>query len=86
MSTEPRGFVAGTTRLFPALVALVLTYVLSSGPVVGLAFWLRETTGYDEFYVVVWLYYPLFAIRRFVPFMWYIEWWVVEVFHTVGPG
>lgn len=61
-------------------------YVLSSGPVLALGFWLREKTGVDAFYVVLWLYYPLFAWGRDTPIFRYIEWWVVDVFHTVGPG
>ncbi len=71
-----------------ALGFLVL-YVLSSGPVLGMAFWLREATGIDQFYAVFWLYYPLFIIAGSAPDgLWgnYIEWWVVDVFHTVGPG
>jgi hypothetical protein len=68
-----------------ALMILVL-YVLSSGPVLGLGFWLRDVTNNDMFYAVMWLYFPLLAFGRFEPLMYYIEWWVVDVFQTVGPG
>ena len=65
----------------------LLIYVLSSGPMLGLCFWLRERTGVDQFYAVMWLYFPLL---KFEQVRWtigkYIEWWVVDVFHTVGPG
>lgn len=68
------------------LLALVL-YVLSSGPVLGAAFWLREATHIDAFYAVLWVYYPLLiCLGHIGPLGWYIEWWVVDVFHTVGPG
>lgn len=68
------------------LLMFLVLYVLSSGPVLGAAFWLREATHNDAFYAVMWLYYPLLAFGRFEPLMHYIEWWVVDVFHTVGPG
>ena len=86
MATEPRGYVAAAARILPAVVLLAIVYVLSCGPVLALAFWLREATGNDAFYAVVWLYYPLFAVRESAVLKWYIEWWVVDVFHTVGPG
>ncbi len=72
------------------LIVVIIIYVLSAGPVVGISFWLRETTEYDEFYFVLYAYYPLSIFAATPPFntlfMWYIEWWVVDVFHTVGPG
>jgi hypothetical protein len=65
------------------LVAIV-AYALSSGPVMALAFWLREVTGADAFYGVMWVYYPLLMLPRWV---WdgYLSWWV-WLFGTVGPG
>lgn len=69
------------------LVSLPVLYVLSSGPVIALGCWLRETTHWDGFYGVLWIYYPL--VVTFGPdslLGHYIEWWVVDVFHTVGPG
>lgn len=68
-----------------AIVILVI-YVLSSGPVIALACWLREWTGNDAFYYVFWVYFPLLMFGHNNPIMWYIEWWVVDVFDTVGPG
>ena len=70
---------------FGVLAALAIPlYWLSSGPVLAAAFWLREATGVDAFYSVMWLYYPLLMLPRV---LWdaYITWWV-ELFGTVGPG
>lgn len=66
------------------LTVLVL-YVLSSGPVIATCFWLRESTGRDEFYLALYLYYPLAVFGHRSPTMVYIEWWV-KFFGTVGPG
>ena len=67
-------------------VLVVALYVLSNGPVLGVAFRLRESTHSDSFYAVMWLYYPLLIGGHDSPIMRYIEWWVVDVFDTVGPG
>ena len=80
---HPRRF---RTHLLSVLVA-VAAYFLSSGPMLGLAFWLREKTGYDQFYAVMWLYDPVVKLCNSVECVGkYVEWWVVSVFHTVGPG
>lgn len=63
-----------------------IVYLLSSGPVIALSFWLRETLGWDGFYYSMYLYYPLFFLGRDSFFYTYLEWWVVDVFRTVGPG
>lgn len=92
MSQEPHHETTRRDGALPAvrwggyLLIFLVLYVLSSGPVLGAAFWLRETTHIDAFYAVIWLYYPLLFLGRFEPLMHYIEWWVVDVFHTVGPG
>jgi hypothetical protein len=59
-------------------------YVLSSGPVLPVSFWLRQATGWDGFYATIWLYFPLIVApgRAFEA---YIEWWV-RMLGTVGPG
>lgn len=75
-----------------AVLAPVL-YVLSSGPILATACWLRERTRHDEFYAAFWLYLPLLyggqAVGREHPLMhWlevYIEWWF-HLLGTVGPG
>ncbi len=81
---------AASNRVWLAIVLLPLVYVLASGPIFGLAFWLRESTGHDEFYCALYLYWPLFVCLPEVisENLWqpYVEWWVVDVFHTVGPG
>lgn len=86
MNTENPAQSSRLTRWLAIFVCCVVVYVLSSGPVLGLAFWLREATGWDGFYAVLWLYYPLLALGHGSPLMKYVEWWVVDVFHTVGPG
>ena len=67
------------------LLLFVAAYVLSSGPVLATAFWLREATGWDGFYGVMWVYYPLIVLGHDNPIDDYIEWWV-KWFGTVGPG
>jgi len=68
------------------VLAIPLIYILSSGPVLAICFWLRESTGWDEFYLAMWLYYPILILGHDNPLAYYIEWWVVDVFDTVGPG
>ncbi len=66
------------------VLSLPIVYALSSGPVLATAFWLREVTGINAFYGVLWLYMPLFMLPR----AWwdpYVSWWV-WLFGTVGPG
>lgn len=70
-----------------AVLVFVVAYVLSSGPVIALGCWLREATGNDWFYAAIYFYYPLWLLLgEHGLFGRYIEWWVVDVFHTVGPG
>ena len=59
-------------------------YVLSSGPVLATGFWLREATGIDAFYAVMWIYYPILRLphKYWEP---YVGWWI-DFFGTVGPG
>ncbi len=80
----PRTHKRFTTWMFLILMIPVM-YLLSSGPVLATAFWLREATGWDGFYAVMFLYLPLFALGHDNPLGAYIEWWV-ELFDTVGPG
>jgi hypothetical protein len=75
---------SGASWVITILAGAVL-YVLSIGPVLAIAFWLREATGWSGFYAVMFLYYPLLAPGRFEPLDAYIEWWV-ELLGTVGPG
>jgi hypothetical protein len=72
---------------FPIAAVLVpLVYALSSGPVLAIAFWLRQATRWEGFYAVMWLYYPLLCFGGPYSVFWrYIGWWC-ELFHTVGPG
>ena len=67
------------------ILICVIIYVLSSGPVLALGFWLREVTGWNGFYGVMWIYFPLLAPGHWQPMESYIEWWV-NLLGTVGPG
>jgi hypothetical protein len=77
-----RGWIAKWLSVF---LGGLLIYVLSSGPMLACAFWLRERTGRDEFYFVMWLYLPLLILDPADMFRAYIEWWV-KLLGTVGPG
>jgi hypothetical protein len=68
-----------------AAVVLPVGYVLSCGPVLATAFWLREATSREGFYAALWLYYPLLAFGPSTPIDAYIGWWC-KLFGTVGPG
>jgi hypothetical protein len=68
------------------LVLAPVLYTLSSGPICGIVFCLREATGWDWLYGILFFYYPLLILGPDSYVMSYIEWWVVDVFHTVGPG
>jgi hypothetical protein len=71
-------------RYFTVILVCALAYVLSSGPVLAAAFWLRESTHWDGFYAVMWVYYPLLAIPQRL--LWaYIGWWC-WLFGAVPPG
>ena len=74
-----------TGRWSVAALAVGVVYVLSSGPVIATGFWLREATGWNGFYAVIWLYAPLLFCGTGGPMGAYIEWWV-KLFGTVGPG
>jgi hypothetical protein len=68
-----------------ALVLTVVGYLLSSGPVLALAFKLREWTGRDEFYLAIGIYLPLIVGGQRTVFGVYIEWWC-RLLSAVGPG
>lgn len=63
----------------------LLFYVLSSGPVLAVACWLREHTHIDQFYAVFWLYFPLWAFGRIPVLDAYVGWWF-KLLGAVGPG
>ena len=81
-SREQRSHLPAWTLL---VVVAVFGYMLSSGPVLASGFWLREATGWNGWYAVMWLYYPLLAWGHWQALDAYIEWWV-DLFGTVGPG
>jgi hypothetical protein len=82
---KTREGIARITRPLEAIVVLTVIYVLSSGPVLASGFWLRERTGWDGFYSVIWVYAPLLMWGHWQPLDMYISWWC-NVLHTVGPG
>jgi len=67
------------------LVAFLLVYVASSGPVLATSFWLREATGWDGWYASMYLYYPLIVWGHDNPIDRYIDFCVRQL-GTVGPG
>ena len=74
------------SRTIVTIAVCVVAYLLSSGPILATAFWLREATHWDGFYMAMWLYAPLLYVFRPDSIVGdYIEWWV-ELFGTVGPG
>ncbi len=78
----------GTRRGAPWVVLLVgslVLYVLSSGPMLAIGFKLRDLTGWNGFYGVIWLYYPLLACGHWQPLDLYVSWWC-RLFNAVGPG
>ena len=68
-----------------AMFVCLILYVLSSGPVLATAFWLREKTGWDGFYAVMFLYLPLLWLGHDQPVDAYIEWWAWLI-GAPGPG
>lgn len=78
------------TRYTTVFLILLIVYPLSAGPVVGLGFWLVEKTGNQNFYAAIFYVYPMFLLIKgtplFPPYQAYLEFWVVDVFDTVGPG
>jgi hypothetical protein len=67
------------------LIAGVGLYLISSGPVLAISFWLREATGWDGFYYTMWIYFPILWPGHDSLAKTYIEWWV-RLLGTVGPG
>lgn len=76
-------------RISAPLAAVVapIAYVLSSGPVLATAFWLREWTNCEGFYAALWLYYPVLWLGGHPggPIDEYIGWWC-RLLDVRGPG
>jgi hypothetical protein len=69
-----------------ALLILLVLYILSAGPVLALGCWLRDTTDWDGFYAVFWLYLPiLYAGWDNDLLEAYLMWWM-NLFGTMPPG
>lgn len=75
------------------IILLPLFYVLSIGPLGGMAFWLEEKTEWSGHFVgsLEIVYWPLAVEWPFVEaakqklLSSYVEWWVVEVFQSQVP-
>lgn len=67
---------------FRVVIIAFLAYVASSGPVIALAFKLRDITDWNGFYATMWLYYPLIWLQWIVA---YINWWL-DLLGTAWPG
>jgi hypothetical protein len=52
--------------LLVSLICFAVNF-LSSGPVLAIAFWLREATGWNEFYAVMYARSWCGATRRLMP-------------------
>ncbi len=68
-----------------ALVLTVFGYVLSSGPVLALAFKLWQWTGVNEFLLARLVYLPLIDSGPGTVFGVYIEWWC-RLLKALPPG
>jgi hypothetical protein len=68
------------------ILTVVVTYVLSCGPVMAVGCWLRDVTDWDGFYAVFFLYLPILYPLGDVDFVEaYIMWWM-KLFGTMPPG
>lgn len=82
---ETSPLVRVATWTMGVLLSLTALYVLSSGPVLATAFVLREATGWDGWYLAMYLYFPLLILKKPNVFDSYIEFWV-GLFGAPGPG
>jgi hypothetical protein len=85
MTDHPARSLRGLYWTLVFVVGGALAYVASSGPALACCFWLREHTGWDGWYAVIYLYYPLLIWGHDSPLDRYIEFWV-NALGTVGPG
>jgi hypothetical protein len=68
------------------IVALLVIYVISSGPILAIGCWLRDATDWDGFYAVFYLYLPiLYAVGDVDLVESYLMWWM-KLFDTMPPG
>ena len=71
------------------LASAPVLYALSSGPVMAIAFSLRDTTHHDGWYAVLLAYYPLLILDEKSPagllVRVYLGWWC-WLFNTLPPG
>ncbi len=82
MGEDTRSRGPGLAKFGFLLVLISGIYVISSGPVLATAFWLREATGWNGFYSALWIYWPLLITSVGKE---YVDWWV-RLLGTVGPG
>ena len=65
------------------LASALAIYILTSGPIIATAFRLRELTGRNGYYDVIYAYVPLMALGG-QPFQAIIRWWLT-MFRVVDP-
>ena len=68
------------------IVALLVIYAISSGPILALGCRLRDATDWDGFYAVFYLYLPILYPLGDVDLVEsYLMWWM-RLFDTMPPG
>ncbi len=67
-------------------LVLVLALIPAAGRSSGWFSGSAKRLAWDPLYGVLVVYYPLLIFGQDSFTTAYIEWWVVDVFHTVGPG
>jgi hypothetical protein len=68
------------------IVALLVIYLMSSGPIMAIGCRLRDATDWDGFYAVFYLYLPiLYPLGDVDLFESYLMWWM-KLFDTMPPG
>lgn len=69
-----------------AIVVLFVAYVISAGPIIAIGCRLRDATGWNGFYVVFLLYWPLVYPLGDIDFVEaYLTWWL-KLFDARPPG
>ena len=69
-----------------SIVAVLVIYLLSSGPILAIGCWRRDATDWDGFYAVFYLYLPiLYPLGDVDLFESYLMWWM-KLFDTMPPG
>ena len=77
-------------RSFLITNSVLVVYVLSSGPMMKLCYWLHNRTGSEEILYILIIYQPLFWVGSLPPFdkyfYEYLGWWVPNLFKFTRVG